>query len=116
MSVKKSTRSVGTKSPSKTTGRLAPAEVRAGLAELPGWKLVGGKITRTFTFKSYDDTIAFVNAAAWVAQSLNHHPDLEVGYGKCVVKFSTHDVGGLSGKDLEAARGVDAMWEMKQRA
>jgi len=69
----------------------------------------GQVIKRTFRFKNYYQTIAFVNALAWVAHRQDHHPDLEVGYNRCVVNFSTHSVGGLSENDFICAARIDAL-------
>jgi 4a-hydroxytetrahydrobiopterin dehydratase len=67
------------------------------------------QIRRSFRFKNYYQTIAFVNALAWVANQEDHHPDLEVGYNRCVVNFSTHSVGGLSENDFICAARTDAL-------
>lgn len=64
-------------------------------------------ITRTFAFGNYYETIAFVNAVAWIANSEDHHPDLEVGYNRCKVTFSTHSIGGLSDNDFICAARLD---------
>jgi 4a-hydroxytetrahydrobiopterin dehydratase len=66
-------------------------------------------IEKTFTFTNYFETIAFVNALAFVAHTQDHHPDLSVHYNRCVVRFNTHDVGGLSATDFECARQADAL-------
>ena len=83
---------------------LEPDDVNRRLQSLPDWELSpAGEIRRTFNFKNYYETIAFVNAIAWIANKADHHPDLEVGYNKCVVRYSTHDVGGLSDADFISA-------------
>ncbi len=64
-------------------------------------------IYREFQFKGYYKTIAFVNLLAWHAQDQKHHPDLEVTFGKVLVKLTTHDVDGLSVKDLEMAKTIN---------
>jgi 4a-hydroxytetrahydrobiopterin dehydratase len=69
----------------------------------------GRSIVRRFGFKNYYETIAFVNALAWVAHRQDHHPDLQVGYNRCTVTFSTHSVGGLSENDFICAARVDAL-------
>lgn len=69
----------------------------------------GRIITRTFKFRNYYHTIAFVNALAWIANREDHHPDLEVGYNRCVVNFSTHSIGGLSDNDFICAAKADAL-------
>ncbi len=67
------------------------------------------EMQRSFRFKNYYHTIAFVNALAWIANQQDHHPDLEVGYNRCLVRFSTHSVGGLSENDFICAARVDAL-------
>ena len=87
-----------------------PAERAATLLNLlPGWELVGGEIAKTYRFADYHRTIAFVNAVAWVAHREDHHPDLEVGYNRCRVRYSTHSVGGLSENDFACAAKVEAL-------
>ncbi|HEY9150705.1 MAG TPA: 4a-hydroxytetrahydrobiopterin dehydratase, partial [Gammaproteobacteria bacterium] len=60
-------------------------------------------------FKNYYQTIAFVNALAWIANQEDHHPDLEVSYNRCTVHFSTHSIGGLSLNDFICAARLDAL-------
>jgi 4a-hydroxytetrahydrobiopterin dehydratase len=66
-------------------------------------------IEKTFTFANYFETIAFVNALALVAHKQDHHPDLSVHYNRCVVRFNTHDVGGVSATDFDCAAQADAL-------
>ena len=88
---------------------LSHKEVSANLAVLPGWHLAGdsGEIRKEFRFADYFHTMAFVNAIASVAHREDHHPDLEVAYNRCVVRYSTHDVGGLSLNDVICAAKID---------
>ena len=92
---------------------LSPTEIVRRLADLPGWKLSGDgddvAIEKTFKFADYFETIAFVNALAFVAHGLDHHPDLSVHFDKCVVRFSTHSLKGISEADFEAASRTDAL-------
>jgi 4a-hydroxytetrahydrobiopterin dehydratase len=83
------------------------------LATLPGWELEpgGGAIAKDYRFKNYHRTMAFVNAVAWIAHVQDHHPDLDVGYGHCRVRYSTHDVGGLSRNDFICAAKVEKLLE-----
>ena len=74
-----------------------------------GWKLIDGSIEKTYPFANYHATIAFVNALAWIAHREDHHPDLAVSYGKCTVRFNTHDVDGISASDMFCAAAVDAL-------
>lgn len=91
--------------------RLAAARVRELLPQVPGWELVedGRALSRTYTFPDYYRTIAFVNALAFIANREDHHPDLGVHYDRCVVRYSTHDVGGLSENDFICAAKADAL-------
>ena len=91
--------------------RLTEASIRELLPQVPGWELAehGHALLRTFTFKDYYRTMSFVNALAHVANAEDHHPDLSVHYDRCVVRFSTHDVGGLSENDFICAAKADAL-------
>ena len=69
----------------------------------------GQTIQRNFRFGNYYQTIAFVNALAWIAHQQDHHPDLEVGYNRCIAHYSTHSVGGLSENDFICAAKIDTL-------
>ena len=69
----------------------------------------GKEISRTYRFKDYYQTMAFVNALAWIAHGEDHHPDIEVGYNRCHVRYSTHAIGGLSENDFICAARIDAL-------
>ena len=92
---------------------LSATQVIAGLAKLDGWKLHGDgtdvAIEKTFQFKNFLRTMAFVNAVAYLAEQQNHHPELLVGYGSCSVRFNTHDVQGITHSDFACAALVDAL-------
>ena len=90
----------------------APMEVddiAQHLAAAPGWALSGGAIEKRYDFADYHRTMAFVNALAWVAHVEDHHPDLQVSYNRCTVRFNTHSVGGISINDFICAARVDAL-------
>lgn len=92
---------------------LTPTEVVTRLITAPGWTLSGDgpqvAIEKTYTFANYHETISFVNAVAFIANAQDHHPDLSVHYNRCVVRFNTHDVQGISDSDFECAALVDAL-------
>jgi 4a-hydroxytetrahydrobiopterin dehydratase len=92
---------------------LRPTEVVTRLATVPGWQLTGDgphvAIEKTFRFGNYHETIAFVNAVAFLAHRQDHHPALTVTYSACIVRYNTHDVQGLSETDFECAQQVDAL-------
>ena len=83
--------------------------LRATVANLPGWELSNGELVKTYSFKNYYETLAFVNATAWVSHREDHHPDLEVGYNKCKVRYSTHSIGGISENDLICAAKIESL-------
>ena len=97
----------------QTRRALGGAEAVSALARLEGWKLSGDganvAIEKSFHFANYFETMAFVNAVAMVAHVQDHHPDLSVHYNRCVVRFNTHDVGGISATDIDCATRVDAL-------
>ena len=97
----------------QTRKALTATQIVAKLAELQGWQLAGDgsdvAIEKTFRFADYHETMAFVNAVAFIAHAQDHHPDLSVHYNRCVVRFSTHDVGGISATDIDCATRVDAL-------
>lgn len=97
----------------QTRRALTATELVAQLAELQGWKLSGDgtdvTIEKTFHFGNYHETMAFVNAVAFIAHVQDHHPDLSVHYGRCVVRLNTHDVQGVSTTDIDCARRIDAL-------
>lgn len=68
------------------------------------------EISRLFKFKGFYKTMAFVNAIAWIANQEGHHPDLEVSYDSCLVKFTTHAINGLSDNDFICAAKVDKLF------
>ena len=69
----------------------------------------GRELSRTFKFKNYYQTMAFVNVVAWIAHAEDHHPDLEVGYNRCHIRFSTHTIGGLSENDIICSAKIDVL-------
>ncbi|HLO26707.1 MAG TPA: 4a-hydroxytetrahydrobiopterin dehydratase [Geobacteraceae bacterium] len=91
------------------TPPLGGEEAARRLALLPGWEQVDGTIAKRFEFKNYYQTMAFVNAVAWIAHREDHHPDLDVSYRFCLVRYTTHAVGGLSENDFICAAKVEAL-------
>ena len=88
---------------------MGESEVGSHLAQVSGWHADGDTIQKTFTFRDYHETIAFVNALAWIAHTEDHHPALSVEFNRCVVRYSTHSVGGLSRNDFICAAKADAL-------
>jgi 4a-hydroxytetrahydrobiopterin dehydratase len=94
---------------------LADADIAAHLQAVSGWKQDGPRIAKAFDFKNYYETLAFMNAIAYVIHAEDHHPELTVTYNRCVVKFDTHTVnggrGGISVNDFICAAKIDAVFE-----
>ncbi len=101
-----------------TARPMQPTEVVTQLSRLSGWQLRGDGaevgIEKTFALPNYNAVMAFANAVAFIAQDMNHHPTMTVHYQRCVLHYSTHDVGGLSALDFAAAQRVDAWFSQTQ--
>lgn len=89
--------------------RLEATQILALLKQLDGWQIDQERLQREFRFADYKSTILFVNAVAWLAEREDHHPDLEVGFSRVKVAYSTHDVGGLSRNDFICAAKIEAL-------
>ena len=93
---------------------LSATEIVTRLSQLNGeqplgWRLIDGALEKSFSFKDFHQTMGFVNALAFIANTEDHHPDLQVSYGRCTVRFNTHDVNGISVSDFFCASKVDAL-------
>lgn len=90
---------------------LSNDEIKKFLAEVKTWEVTadGKYISRRFTFKGFYKTMAFVNAIAWIANQENHHPDMEVGFNYCLVKYTTHAVNGLTKNDFICAAKINQL-------
>jgi 4a-hydroxytetrahydrobiopterin dehydratase len=88
---------------------MGDADIRSHLAQVSGWRLSDDAIEKTFSFRDYHETLGFVNALAWIANTEDHHPELRVTYDRCVVRFNTHSVGGISVNDFICAAKADAL-------
>ncbi len=86
---------------------LSDAEVRNALAQLPGWAMVGGEITKTFSLPSFPEAIALVNGVAEAAEELGHHPDIDIRYTRVRFGLTTHDAGGITARDLAMAQAIE---------
>jgi len=91
---------------------LTDAQVRPMLKGLQGWSRDGKSIAKTYKFKNYFETMAFVNAAAWISHREDHHPDMLVGWGEVRVSYVTHAIDGLSENDFICAAKLDALFDL----
>jgi 4a-hydroxytetrahydrobiopterin dehydratase len=91
---------------------LTPAKAKLLAKKLhKDWKLAkdSKSLSRSLKFKDFYRTMSFVNAVAFIANSEDHHPDMEVGYGHCDITYSTHSIGGLSVNDFICAAKLDRL-------
>jgi 4a-hydroxytetrahydrobiopterin dehydratase len=88
--------------------KLTDAEIQDALKRVPQWSLSGGQIERTFVFKDFLASMAFVTKIAAYAERVQHHPDILIRWNKVTLSANTHDCGGISAKDFELAKAADA--------
>lgn len=97
---------------------LSEDAILAGLSALPAWQRQDGQLVREFSFRNYYETLAFVNALAFIVHAQDHHPELRVTWNRCAVRFHTHSVnngqGGLSENDFICAAKIDALVQTSQ--
>lgn len=98
--------------PGEGSTPLTQTEIEALLPQLMGWTVVDGVLRKDFRFNNHYETLAFVNALAWISHRQDHHPDLTVGYNTCRVAYVTHAVKGLSRNDFICAAKVDALFDL----
>ena len=91
---------------------LAEVAARELLTQLKAWEIRAGKLVKTYAFKNYFETMAFVNGLALISHREDHHPELIVNYNKCEVRYDTHAVQGLTENDFICAAKADAMLKL----
>jgi 4a-hydroxytetrahydrobiopterin dehydratase len=88
--------------------RLLDDAVARELATTPGWARDGDAIARTWRFPDFKAAMIFVNGVAALAEKTNHHPDITIHYSEVVLRLWSHDAGGLTPRDFDLARRIDA--------
>lgn len=83
----------------------------AQLAVLTHWRADGDVLVRTYAFPHFHETMAFVNAIAWMAHREDHHPEMRVSYRQCELRYGTHSAGGITLNDFICAAKADALHE-----
>ena len=89
---------------------LTPDDIGVQLQAVPKWRIQTGALYRTFSFANYYETMAFVNAIAWLAHKQDHHPELKVTFNRVSVAFDTHSAKGISQNDFICAARADAVY------
>jgi 4a-hydroxytetrahydrobiopterin dehydratase len=84
------------------------AGIVQALRQTPGWERTGAEIRRTYRFGDFREALAFVNRVGELAERAGHHPDIDIRYNTVTLALTTHDAGGLSAKDFDLARAIDA--------
>ena len=87
--------------------RLSDLEIQRALGTLPGWSRRADVLTKTFTWPTFEQGIAFVTRVAKAADAMDHHPDIDIRYTKVTGALSSHDAGGITERDLELARQIE---------
>lgn len=88
---------------------LSTEEVVSRLANLPAWQIEDGELTRTFSFKDFTASLAFVDRVGEQAEKACHHPDIDIRYNRVRLSLVTHDEGGLTAKDFDLAAAADKL-------
>ncbi len=89
--------------------RLTDEQITEQLAKLDGWAREGNGIRKQYTLGGFPDAVAFVTRLGFDAEAADHHPDITINYKRVTLVFSTHSEGGLTQKDFDGARKVDAL-------
>ena len=89
--------------------RMSDEAIRDELTRLPGWAYVDGALRRTYTFPTFMSGIGFVTRVAAAAEDAAHHPDITINYARVTLTLATHDAGGVTDKDVDLARRIDAL-------
>jgi len=87
--------------------KLSDLEIHRALAALPAWSRKGDALNKTYSFARFADGIRFVNQVAGLADSMNHHPDIDVRYTNITFSLSSHDAGGITQRDLDLAKAIE---------
>jgi 4a-hydroxytetrahydrobiopterin dehydratase len=88
---------------------MTDAKITAAIAELTDWKIVDGKLNRTFKFKDFVEAFGFMTKVAIIAEKMGHHPEWSNVYNRVVIDLVTHDAGGIGPLDIELVKKIDAL-------
>ncbi len=89
--------------------RLSDDALNSTLSQLSAWSLKDGKLHRQLQFPSFVEAFGFMSSVALVAESMGHHPEWFNVYNRVTIDLTTHDAGGITSKDVELARKIDAL-------
>ncbi|WP_040948402.1 4a-hydroxytetrahydrobiopterin dehydratase [Gorillibacterium massiliense] len=89
--------------------RLTEEQISVSLGRIPGWKQEDGKLCKTFSLPGFRDAVQWVVRIADLAERENHHPELLIRYRKVTITLTTHDKGGITGKDFLLAEQIEKL-------
>ena len=89
-------------------------DLKKALVQIPGWKIIKGKLHREFKFPSFVDAFGFMTSVAIESEAMNHHPDWYNVYDLVRVDLVTHDLGGIGTFDISLAKKMDRLYSRKK--
>ncbi len=89
--------------------KLSTDQISEAVGALGGWQVVDGKLHRELEFRNFGEAWGFMSRVALIAEKLNHHPEWSNVWNKVWIDLSTHDVGGLSNRDIELADAINGV-------
>ena len=88
---------------------LTPDQINSLRKELPQWEINQSLLRREWQFNNFVDAFGFITKVAMIAEARNHHPDWSNIYAQVIIQLTTHDLGGLSHKDVELAKAINLL-------
>jgi 4a-hydroxytetrahydrobiopterin dehydratase len=93
---------------------LTKQELAAIMPRLSGWKLEANKLTRTFEFRDFVDSLSFVNSLVAYFETVDHHPDVHIAYGEVTFELTRYDLGGrVTDRDVEVAKKISSSYRSR---
>ncbi len=92
-----------------SVSKLTEAEISSAMTQLTGWAVVNGKLQKKWKFADFIAAMGFITKVAMVAEKMDHHPEIFNVYNQVTIDLTTHDAGGISAKDVELAKKIDAL-------
>jgi 4a-hydroxytetrahydrobiopterin dehydratase len=93
---------------------LSPRELRVVMPRLSGWTLTHNKLTRTFEFQDFVESLSFVNGLVAYFETVDHHPDVHIAYVEVTFELTLYDVGGkVTDRDIEVAKKISSLYRAR---
>jgi 4a-hydroxytetrahydrobiopterin dehydratase len=94
---------------------LTARELRVIMPRLAGWTLADNKLSRTFEFRDFVDSLSFVNGLVAYFETVDHHPDVRIAYGEVTFELTRYDVGGrVTDRDVEVAKKISSLYRTRR--